>query len=358
MKWQIDSTLLAPPPPHEFARAAQLVYISDEGPGIVRRRAGRGFSYRDPEGLLVKDADTLARIRGLAVPPAYVDVWICPLDTGHIQATGRDARGRKQYRYHPRWMEVRDQAKYDRLIAFASALPEIRARVEADMRRRSLDRTRVLGSIVWLLENTFVRIGNTAYARENRSFGLTTLRSRHLKMEASALRLKFTGKSGKAWDLSLTDRRIVKLVKACHELPGQHLFQYREDGEVRPVASHDVNTYLREISGAEFSSKHFRTWAGTVLAATRLAAEEPPASKADAARKINAAIDEVSRSLGNTRAVCRKCYVHPKVFQRFVDGTLAARLRAARRIDPDAGLDEDEQRVLAWLIRERDGRDT
>jgi len=356
MKSQIDTAQLAPPAPHEFAKAAHLVYVSDDVPGIVRRRAGRGFSYRDPKGSLVKDAATLARIRGLAVPPAYVDVWICPLDTGHIQATGRDARGRKQYRYHPRWMEVRDQAKYDRLIAFARALPAIRSRVEADMRRRSLDRTRVLGSIVWLLENTFVRIGNTAYARANKSFGLTTLRSRHLKVEAQALRLKFTGKSGKAWNLSLTDRRIVRVVKACHELPGQHLFQYREDGEIRPVASHDVNAYLREISGAAFSSKHFRTWAGTVLAATLLAEEEPPTSKADGARKINAAIDEVSRALGNTRAVCRKCYVHPKVFERFIDGTLAARLRAVRRIDPDSGLDEDEQRVLAWLVRERDGR--
>jgi len=355
MKSRIDTTQLAPPAPHASAKAARLVYMSDDVPGIVRRRAGRGFSYRDPEGVLVKDAETLRRIRGLAVPPAYVDVWICPLDTGHIQATGRDARGRKQYRYHPRWIEVRDQAKYDRLIAFAHALPAIRGRVEADIRRRGLDRTRVLASIVWLLENTFVRIGNTAYARENRSFGLTTLRSRHLKVEASAVRLKFTGKSGKAWNLSLTDRRIVKLVKACHELPGQHLFQYREDGEVRPVASHDVNAYLREISGAEFSSRHFRTWAGTVLAATLLAEEDPPTSKADGNRKINAAIDEVSRSLGNTRAVCRKCYVHPKVFERFVDGTLAERLRDVGRIDAESGLDEDEQRVLAWLVDERGG---
>tara|TARA_R110002020_G_scaffold15555_32_gene55395 strand:+ start:6226 stop:7293 length:1068 start_codon:yes stop_codon:yes gene_type:complete len=355
MKSRIDTTQLAPPAPHASAKAARLVYMSDDVPGIVRRRAGRGFSYRDPEGVLVKDAETLRRIRGLAVPPAYVDVWICPLDTGHIQATGRDARGRKQYRYHPRWIEVRDQAKYDRLIAFAHALPAIRGRVEADIRRRGLDRTRVLASIVWLLENTFVRIGNTAYARENRSFGLTTLRSRHLKVEASAVRLKFTGKSGKAWNLSLTDRRIVKLVKACHELPGQHLFQYREDGEVRPVASHDVNAYLREISGAEFSSRHFRTWAGTVLAATLLAEEDPPTSKADGNRKINAAIDEVSRSLGNTRAVCRKCYVHPKVFERFVDGTLAERLRDVGRIDAESGLDEDEQRVLAWLMDERGG---
>lgn len=355
MKSRIDTTQLAPPAPHASAKAARLVYMSDDVPGIVRRRAGRGFSYRDPEGVLVKDAETLRRIRGLAVPPAYVDVWICPLDTGHIQATGRDARGRKQYRYHPRWIEVRDQAKYDRLIAFAHALPAIRGRVEADFRRRGLDRTRVLASIVWLLENTFVRIGNTAYARENRSFGLTTLRSRHLKVEASAVRLKFTGKSGKAWNLSLTDRRIVKLVKACHELPGQHLFQYREDGEVRPVASHDVNAYLREISGAEFSSRHFRTWAGTVLAATLLAEEDPPTSKADGNRKINAAIDEVSRSLGNTRAVCRKCYVHPKVFERFVDGTLAERLRDVGRIHAESGLDEDEQRVLAWLMDERGG---
>ena len=355
MKSRIDTTQLAPPAPHASAKAARLVYMSDDVPGIVRRRAGRGFSYRDPEGVLVKDAETLRRIRGLAVPPAYVDVWICPLDTGHIQATGRDARGRKQYRYHPRWIEVRDQAKYDRLIAFAHALPAIRGRVEADIRRRGLDRTRVLASIVWLLENTFVRIGNTAYARENRSFGLTTLSSRHLKVEASAVRLKFTGKSGKAWNLSLTDRRIVKLVKACHELPGQHLFQYREDGEVRPVASHDVNAYLREISGAEFSSRHFRTWAGTVLAATLLAEEDPPTSKADGNRKINAAIDEVSRSLGNTRAVCRKCYVHPKVFERFVDGTLAERLRDVGRIDAESGLDEDEQRVLAWLVDERGG---
>ncbi|WP_018701373.1 DNA topoisomerase IB [Amorphus coralli] len=355
MKSQIETTDLVPPPPEEFARAAELVYMSDDVPGITRRRSGRGFSYRDAEGVLVRDRVTLARIRGLAVPPAYVDVWICPLDTGHIQATGRDARGRKQYRYHPRWVEVRDKAKYDGLVAFGSALPAMRERVDADMRRRTLDRNKVLASIVWLLEHTFVRIGNTAYARENRSYGLTTLRRRHLKEKSSALRLKFTGKSGKAWSLRLTDRRIRRVVKACHELSGQHLFQYLDDGEPRPVASQDVNAYIREISGAEFTSKHFRTWAGTVLAATRLAGEEPPTSKTDAARKINAALDEVSRTLGNTRAVCRRCYVHPLVFERFVDASLAARLAATGTVDADSGLEEDEQRVLAWLRDERAG---
>jgi DNA topoisomerase I len=347
-----ETEALILPPPTVSAEAADLVYVSDAEPGISRRRTGRGFSYRGPTGERVTDKETLGRIRSLAIPPAYQAVWICTVANGHLQATGRDARGRKQYRYHPRWFEVRDQAKYDGLIGFAGALPVIRDRVNADMRRRSLSRGKVLASIVWLLEHTFVRIGNANYARDNRSFGLTTLRSRHIQVNGTEVRLKFKGKSGKLWDLGLRDRRIMKVVRACHELPGQHLFQFTRDGKTHAVTSHDVNAYIREISGAEFSSKHFRTWAGTVQAASLLADEAPPTSATDAKRKINTVLDQVAARLGNTRAVCRRCYVHPRVFERYAEGRLSAELSEVSTDRVPEGLDVDEQRVLAWLSRE------
>ncbi len=325
-----------------------LLHVHDDAPGWTRRRAGTGYSYRDERNARISDPETLARVKGLAIPPAWTDVWICPDPRGHIQATGRDARGRKQYRYHPQWTEARGAEKFDALPDFAEALPLMRERIDADMRRRMLDRRKVIASVCWLLDNALVRIGNPGYARDNRSYGLTTLRDRHLEIEGSAFRLRFTGKSGKEWDLRLTDRRIRRVVSACHELPGQALFKYLEDGEPRSVGSHDVNDYLREVSGAELTSRHFRTWAGTVRAAALLGAEEPPRSKTDGRRRINAALDEVSSMLGNTRAVCRSGYVHPRVLETYAEGRLAEELAKARPRSL-AGLEMDELRTLAWL---------
>ncbi len=334
---------------------AGLVHVHDDAPGWTRRKAGKGFSYRDEAGARITDREALARLRSLAIPPAWTDVWICPDPRGHIQATGRDARGRKQYRYHPDWTEARGTEKFEALPEFAEALPTVRAQVEADMRRRTLDRRKVIASVCWLLDHALVRIGNPAYARDNRSFGLTTLRDRHLEIEGSAFRLRFMGKSGREWDLRLTDRRIRRVVSACHELPGQSLFKYLEDGEPRAIGSHDVNEYLREASGASLTSRHFRTWAGTVRAAALLGAEEPPRSKTDGRRRINAALDQVSSMLGNTRAVCRSGYVHPRVLDSYAEGRLTEELASVRPARLE-GLEADERRTLAWLKAARDGK--
>jgi DNA topoisomerase-1 len=340
--------------PAVAAASADLSYVTDDAPGIRRRRSGKGFTYIGPDGRRIDDPATLARIRSLAVPPAYTDVWICPDPSGHIQATGRDARGRKQYRYHPGWAEVRDAAKYDGLVAFGRALPRLRRRIAADVGRRGLQRERVVAAVAWLLDNALVRVGNPAYARDNKSFGLTTLRSRHADVEGTRVLFRFKGKSGREWRLKLADRRIARVVRSCQELPGQILFQYEADGARRAVTSDDVNAYLREIGGAALSSKHFRTWAATVIAAERLAALPPPETKRAAARAMNAALDRVAARLGNTRAVCRRCYVHPLVLDRYAAGTLASELaaaaRAARR--KPAELEPGERRVLAWLERE------
>ena len=257
--------------PAEAAESAGLSYVSDEEPGIRRRKAGKGFTFIGPDGKVVRDPKTLARIRKLAIPPAYTDVWICPDPRGHIQATGRDAKGRKQYRYHPRWREVRDSTKFEHMIDFAKALPAIRSRIEEDMAKRGLPREKVLATVVHLLESTLIRVGNVDYAKQNKSYGLTTLRDRHVDVDGGKLRLQFKGKSGKTWSLQVKDRRIAKVVKACQDIPGQHLFQYlNEEGNRIPVTSTDVNAYLREISGREITAKDFRTWAGTVLAAMAL----------------------------------------------------------------------------------------
>lgn len=342
------------PSPEETARRARLRHVGDEDPGLARRRRGRGFSYHDPDGARVAEAETLARIRALAIPPAWTEVWICPDPDGHIQATGRDARGRKQYRYHPRWTDARALAKFDALPAFAEALPAMRARIEADMRRRALGREKVLASVCWLLDHALVRIGNPDYARENASFGLTTLRARHLRLDGDELRLRFMGKSGREWDLRLTDRRVQRVARACHELPGQRLFRWVEEGGTHPVGSQDVNDYLREISGRDITSRHFRTWAATVQAAAALAQTPPPGSKAEMQRRVNAAIDQVAKRLGNTRAVCRSGYVHPLVPERYAEGVLAQELsRGGPRRE---GLDQAEARTLAWLNREARAR--
>jgi DNA topoisomerase-1 len=345
----------------EQAQAAALAYSTDAEPGIRRRRAGRGFSYRGPNGRFVTDAATRARIASLAIPPAWEDVWIAPQANGHVQATGRDARGRKQYRYHPLWHACRDDVKYGSLIAFASTLPALRARVDADLRLRGLPAEKVLASIVWLLDNAMIRIGNRSYAQENGSFGLTTLRARHVRVEGPKLRFAFVGKSGKEWKLTVTDRRIARIVRSAQDLPGQHLFQYIDaDGARRGVASHDVNAYIRATAGGDVSSKHFRTWGGTVRAAELLADIETPPAKREAARVLNAAIDAVADRLGNTRAVCRRCYIHPRVLADWEAGRLRDDMQAVRRRfrRAPAGLDRQEAVVLRWLeCREEETRD-
>ncbi len=337
--------------PEVAARLASLNYMTDDQPGITRRRAGKGFAYSNPDGSKLTDGETIARINSLAIPPAYMNVWIAPDPDAHLQATGRDDKGRKQYRYHPRWAEVRGESKYGNLIGFGNSLPVLRTQIDSDLRKRGLGRERVLASIVWLLENTMIRVGNQAYARDNKSFGLTTLRDRHAKMEGGKMRLRFKGKSGKEWDLHLTDRRIINIVRGAQDLPGQHLFQYLdEDGERRAVKSEDVNRYLREIAG-EFTAKHFRTWGGTQSAATLLRAESLPESTAQAKRLLNAIVDEVASRLGNTRAVCRAAYIHPRVISHWSEGTLADSMEAARRSiqTPVEGLDEEETLLLRWL---------
>ena len=299
-----------------------LRYVSDAVPGIRRKGAGRGFTYVGPNGKPARDAETLARIRALAIPPAWTDVWICPLSNGHLQATGRDARGRKQYRYHDRWRQARDETKFGRLREFGRALTPIRRRVDRDLRLSGLPRERVLATVIRLLDVAFMRVGNPAYARDNDSYGLTTLRNRHVVVRGRSLRFEFRGKGGKVHTLSLEDERLARVVKRCRDLPGYELFQCLEDGDRRPVDSGDVNDYLREIGGDDFTAKDFRTWAGSVLAARELAAQKPPRSKTQAARAVNEAIDSVGHQLGNTRAIARKSYVHPEVIEAFLEGTL------------------------------------
>jgi DNA topoisomerase I len=283
---------------------------------MARRRVGSAFRYHDADGAAVRDEATLKRIRSLAIPPAWEKVWICPRDDGHLQATGRDARGRKQYRYHPRWREVRDDTKYGRMLAFARALPRIRRRVRQDLAMPGLPREKVLATVVRLLETTRMRVGNEEYARENDSFGLTTLRTRQVRVRGSTMQFRFRGKSGVWHDFALSDRRLAGIVKRMRDLPGYELFQYLDaDGETRVVDSADVNEYLKSIAGEEFTSKDFRTWAGTVLAAEAL--------RACARHELPKAIELVARKLGNTKAVCRKCYIHPAVIDAFLDGSLA-----------------------------------
>jgi DNA topoisomerase-1 len=341
------------PPPPVAARQAGLRYVSDETPGITRRKARGGFAYFSADGTRIRDESTLRRIRSLAIPPAYTEVWICPLPNGHIQATGRDARGRKQYRYHPKWRQVRDEAKYERTLAFAQALPTIRARVDADLRRPGLPCEKVLATVVRLLESTLIRVGNEEYARENGSFGLTTMRDQHVETEGSKIRFEFKGKSGKKHAVEIRDRRLAKIVAACQALPGQELFQYfDDDGERHGVASDDVNAYLRDVTGQDFTAKDFRTWAGTVLAALALQAFQSIDSQAAAKRQVTEAIEKVAARLGNTKAVCRKCYIHPEIFAAHLDGTLAAQLKVETERELVQGLTElsdQETAVLAFL---------
>jgi DNA topoisomerase-1 len=344
---------LAPPDPAEAARFAGLRYVSDTRPGIRRRRSGRGFTYASPTGEPITDADRLAWIRAIAIPPAWTDVWISPVRNGHILATGRDARGRKQYRYHPRWREVRDDTKYAHLIAFGELLPKIRARVDADLARPGISREKVLAAIVRLLELTFIRVGNEEYARLNRSFGLTTLRTRHVRVEGTQLLFRFRGKSGVVHEVDLRDRRLAGVIRRIQDLPGQELFEYLDGDAVQTVSSDDVNAYLRDAAEDDVTAKDFRTWAGTVLAFRELAALPAAASEAEAKRAIVGAIRNVATRLGNTPAVCRRSYVHPGVLEAFAEGALAAAADSGAAeghgIDPPT---PDEEAAVLALLRE------
>ncbi|WP_347917670.1 DNA topoisomerase IB [Paracoccus marcusii] len=337
--------------PEDAAISAGLTYVNDDMPGITRQRSGKGFSYKGPDGRTITDKAERKRLASLAIPPAYVDVWICPDPRGHIQATGRDAKGRKQYRYHPEFRELRDSSKYDRMLDFARGLPELRAQVDADMSRRGLPVEKVLATIVFLLENTMIRVGNTRYARENKSHGLTTLRMRHVTLDGNQVRFKFKGKSGKEWNLGLRDRRVVRIIRAVQEIPGQHLFQYvDDDGTRRQVTSTEVNDYLRQITGRQVTAKDFRTWTGTVLAALALAEYEKADSEAAAKRNVRDAIESVAARLGNTPTICRQCYVHPQIIDAYLADEL--RLELADTIDDtltQTDLRPEETQVLRFL---------
>jgi DNA topoisomerase-1 len=313
--------------PAEAAEEAGLRYVSDDQPGYTRKVKSDDFEYFDTEGKPIRDEQRLLRIKRLAIPPAWTDVWICPSPNGHIQAIGRDARGRKQYCYHERWREVRDENKYDRIVIFGNALPKIRRRMNKDLALTGLPRNKVLATVVQLLERTFIRVGNEEYARENKSFGLTTMQDRHVNVKGSKLRFRFRGKSGRLHEVDVTDRRIARIVLKLQDLPGQELFQYVDDqGEVRNITSQDVNDYLREITGEDFTAKDFRTWAGTILAAIALNAQEKFETKKQAKTNIKNAISAVAKILGNTPAICRKCYVHPAILESYLDGNLIAGL--------------------------------
>ena len=303
----------------EAAEDAGLRYVSDDRTGYTRKAKGDDFEYFDTEGNPIRDEQRLLRIKRLGIPPAWSDVWICPSANCHVQATGRDARRRKQYLYHERWREIRDENKYDRMVAFGKALPKIRRRVAKDLKLSGLPRNKVLATVVQLLERTFIRIGNEEYARDNKSFGLTTMKDRHVEVKGSKMRFRFRGKSGKEHEVDVTDRHIAKIVSMIQDLPGQELFQYvGEDGEIRDVTSQDVNDYLREITGEDFSAKDFRTLAGTVLTAVALNAQEKFENNKQAKKNISTAVKAVAAILGNTPAICRKCYVHPAIFESYL----------------------------------------
>lgn len=342
--------------PREAAREAGLRYVDDSKPGWTRKRSGTGFSFRDTDGTAIRDKAVIARIKKLAIPPAYTDVWICPHANGHIQATGRDAKGRKQYRYHPDFREAREATKFERIMEFADALPGIRTRIDADMGKRGLPREKVLATVVHLLENTLIRVGNDDYARSNKSYGLSTLRDRHVKIEGSELTFRFKGKSGQEWNLSIRDRRVARIVKACQDLPGQELFQYLDDeGVRRDVTSSDVNAYLREITGRDFTAKDFRTWAGTVLAALALKEFESFDSEAMAKRNVRDAIESVASRLGNTPTICRKCYIHPQVLDCYLDGALLLQVKERVEDELTEELDQlkPEEAAVLSLLRSR-----
>ena len=347
--------------PAEAAKAAGLRYVSDTTPGIRRRRAGKGFSYVGSDGTPIRGPEQLRRIKGLVIPPAWTDVWICPSPRGHIQATGRDAKGRKQYRYHPRWRQVRDETKYERLMTFGQALPDIRQRVDKDLARPGLRREKVLATIIRLLESTLIRVGNEEYARENGSFGLTTMRNRHVDVDGPTVRFEFRGKGGKRHEVDVRDRRVARIVERCQDLPGQTLFQYLdEDGERQTIDSADVNEYLREIGGQDFTAKDFRTWAGTILAALALHELEAFDSETQAKQNVVRAIESVAERLGNTPAVCRKCYVHPAVVDAYLEGSMVETLKQRAEQEIAESLTElrPEEAAVMALLQQRLARES
>lgn len=339
--------------PHILAQAnyaaavAGLRYVSDEDtPGIRRERHGRGFTYRDADGRVVRDASFRKRIAALAIPPAWTGVWISPEADAHLAATGRDAKGRKQYRYNPAFVEVRGLAKFGHLIAFAQALPRIRAAVDGHLKLRGMPREKVLATIIALLEQTLIRIGNEDYVKQNGSFGLTTLRNRHVQVEGTELRFLFKGKSGKTWRLSVRNRRVARIVRACQELPGQNLFQYLDErGEPQKVTSSDVNDYLREAAGHEVTAKDFRTWAGTVEAALAFNHIEGPPLK----KHVREVVTQVAEKLGNTPTVCRKCYIHPDIIAAYEQGELSLGSHIDQESEDRTTLDRAERTVLRFL---------
>ena len=332
------------------AEEAGLQYVSDERPGYSRRAKGKDFEYFDTEGKKIRDEQRLVRIKRLAIPPAWTKVWISPSANGHIQATGRDARSRKQYRYHDRWREVRDENKFDRLAQFAKALPNIRRRVARDLKSPGLPQQKVLATIVRLLERSFIRIGNEEYARDNKSFGLTTLKNRHVKVRGAQMRFRFRGKSGIQQEVDITDRRLAKVVAECQDLPGQDLFQYLDvDGKVQDVTSQDVNEYLRQIAGEDFTAKDFRTWGGTVLAAIALSKQGEFETKKQATSNIKTAVAAVAELLGNTPAVCRKCYIHPMIVEAYLNRTRIAGLNGDGKALKPPSLRAAERALLKFL---------
>jgi DNA topoisomerase-1 len=342
--------------PKESARAAGLRYVTDARPGIARRKHGAHFRYTGADGSAVRDAKTLGRIKSLVIPPAWQDVWICPLANGHLQATGRDAKGRKQSRYHPRWREVRDETKYERMMHFADALPVIRERIRHDLALPGLPRQKVLATIVSLMEATHIRVGNEEYARENKSYGLTTMRNKHVDVEGSKITFTFQGKSRVHHTINLQDRRLAGIIKRCADIPGYELFQYLDtEGERHLVDSSDVNEYLQEIAGQHFTAKDFRTWAGSVLAYDLLRAFEPFESATQAKKNVVQAIAAVAKRLGNTPSVCRKCYVHPAVLESYLAGMTAreAKEKLEEEIAEHAFALRQEEVVLRELLRER-----
>jgi DNA topoisomerase-1 len=344
---------IAPPDPLQSAKDAGLRYVTDAKPGLTRKRHGRSFRYFDTEGKPLKDVATLARIRSLVIPPAWKDVWICPSSNGHLQATGRDASRRKQSRYHPRWREVRDETKYERMLSFGAMLPGVRQRVEHDISQSGLSQTKVLATIVRLMETTCIRVGNTEYARKNHSYGLTTMRNRHVRVDGADITFRFEGKSGVEHTVDVHDRRLAKIIQRCQDIPGYELFQYVDDaGERHTIDSSDVNTYLREISGQDFTAKDFRTWAGSVAACALLRELEPFASPTQAKKNLVGVIKDVASQLGNTPSVCRKCYVHPAVLDIYLNGGMEAafRRKMGRGNSKSSKSLQKEERALMHLL--------
>lgn len=340
--------------PQELAEAAELTYVADGQPGYARLRRGRGFTYRDARGRTVRDASLRKRFAALAIPPAWTDIWICPDPNGHILATGRDSAGRKQYIYHPRWGEVRSEAKYGRLRVFGEALPALRRQVAADLRRHTLSREKVTALVIRLMEETLIRIGNDEYARHNDTYGLTTMQDEHVEIDGSTLVFEFRGKSGKEHEVALRDRRLAHLVKACQELPGQRLFQYLDSsGELCALTSTDVNHYLREATGQEFSAKDFRTWGGTALAARVLHEIGAGEGATPTKQHVVEAVKRIAEALGNTPAVCRRHYVHPAILSAYESGALEA---AYRKLARRTAAEELDEAVTLHLLREAEGR--